>query len=113
MKMKTITTRQDQDDRLLSPYDIERIQEDPAELEKIVRAMGAVNLENLVKVMQSPDINPAARIEFQKLLNKMGRLEPQGSTETGTGPQVVINITRALDKESGVTIEGTAQASLT
>ena len=66
-----------------------------------------MNLDNLFRTMQSPEINPTARIEFQKLLNKMGRLEPDSKTEiAGSGPQVVINITRAKDQEDAITIEG-------
>jgi len=73
------------------------------------RLLGAVNLDNLFRHMQNPDINPTARIEFQKMLNKMGRLEPDTKIDSaGTGPQVVINITRAKDQEDSITIEGQA-----
>ena len=41
------------------------------------------------------------------MLNKMGKLEPDGKDAVGAnGPQVVINITRAKDKEEAITIEG-------
>ena len=41
------------------------------------------------------------------MLNKMGKLEPDGNAVVGNGgPQVVINITRAKDKEDALTIEG-------
>jgi hypothetical protein len=66
-----------------------------------------VNLDNLFRHMQNPTINPTARIEFQKMLNKMGRLEPDTKLDTGGGgPQVVINITRAKDQSDAITIEG-------
>ena len=69
--------------------------------------LGAVNLDNLFRHMQNPTINPTARIEFQKMLNKMGRLEPDTKLDTnGSGPQVVINITRAKDQSDAITIEG-------
>ena len=75
----------------------------------LARLLGAVNLDNLFRTMQSPEVNPTARIEFQKLLNKMGRLEPDSKTDVaGAGPQVVINITRAKDQEDAITIEGQA-----
>jgi hypothetical protein len=59
--------------------------------------------------MQNPTINPATRLEFQKMLNKMGKLEPDGKDVVGAGgPQVIINITRAKDREEAeaITIEG-------
>ena len=61
--------------------------------------------------MQNPTINPATRLEFQKMLNKMGKLEPDGKAVVGVdgGPQVIINITRAKDNEE-VVIEGTSTA---
>jgi hypothetical protein len=59
--------------------------------------------------MQNPTINPMARIEFQKMLNKLGKLEPDTKADTqGSGPQVVINITRAKDRDDAITIEGRA-----
>jgi len=50
-----------------------------------------------------------ARIEIQKMLNKLGRLEPDTKADVGNGgPQVVINITRAKDRDDAITIEGQA-----
>ncbi len=70
--------------------------------------MGAVNLDNLFRHMQNSTVNPATRLEFQKMLNKMGKLEPDGKDVVGaSGPQVIINITRAKDREEeAITIEG-------
>lgn len=84
------------------------IEDDPAKMETLSRLMGAVNLDNLFRHMQNPQINPATRIEFQKLLNKMGKLEPDTKTENGSSPQVVINITRAKDNEDSLVIEGSS-----
>lgn len=93
---------------ILSRGQLEEIEEDPSKMEIVARLMGAVNLDNLFRHMQNPTINPQTRIEFQKLLNKMGRLEPEEKSKSAeTGPQVVINITRAKDSES-VIIEGHA-----
>lgn len=92
---------------ILSRGQLEMIEEDPTKIEVVARLMGAVNLDNLFRFMQRPDINPMARLEFQKLLNKMGKLEPEKEDQNaGGGPQVVINITRAKDADHGVTIEG-------
>ena len=96
---------------LLSNADLQEIEDDPAKMETFSRLLGAVNLDNLFRHMQDPDINPTARIEFQKLLNKMGRLEPDTKLDTGgTGPQVIINITRAKDLPESIAIDGSSEA---
>lgn len=99
------------DKAILSPAELKAIEADPSLIETFARLLGAVNLDNLFRHMQNPDINPTARIEFQKMLNKMGRLEPDTKLDTGTGPQVVINITRAKDQDDAITIEGSTDAA--
>lgn len=95
------------DQPILTSVELAKIEEDPSLMETVARLLGAVNLDNLFRTMQNPEINPTARIEFQKMLNKMGRLEPETKTDvSGMGPQVVINITRAKDQEDAITIEG-------
>lgn len=96
---------------ILSRGQLQMIEDDPTKMETLARLMGAVNLDNLFRHMQNPTINPATRLEFQKMLNKMGKLEPDGKAVVGVdgGPQVVINITRAKDNEE-VVIEGTSTA---
>jgi len=85
------------------------IEEDPSKMETVARMLGAVNLDNLFRHMQNPTINPMARIEFQKMLNKLGKLEPDTKADNiGGGPQVIINITRAKDRDEAITIEGQA-----
>ena len=94
---------------ILSAAQLQEIEDDPSKMETVARLMGAVNLDNLFRHMQNPTLNPATRIEFQKLLNKMGKLEPEDSISTDGGPQVIINITRARDGEAEpITIEGKA-----
>jgi len=96
---------------ILSRAQLQEIEEDPSKLETVARLMGAVNLDNLFRFMQRPDVPANARLEFQKMLNRMGRLEPEKVEESaGGGPQVIINITRAKDADQGVTIEGTSRA---
>jgi len=96
---------------ILSPDELLAIEDDPSKMETVARLLGAVNLDNLFRHMQNPDINPTARIEFQKMLNKMGRLEPDSKVDLGVGgPQVVINITRAKDQNESIVIEGTSEA---
>jgi hypothetical protein len=97
------------DKPILSPADMLAIEEDPSKMETVARMLGAVNLDNLFRHMQNPSINPMARIEFQKMLNKLGKLEPDTKADNiGGGPQVIINITRAKDRDEAITIEGKA-----
>jgi len=93
---------------ILSASQLQAIEDDPTKMETVARLMGAVNLDNLFRHMQNPTLNPQTRIEFQKLLNKMGKLEPEEkATVAEAGPQVVINITRARDADAeALTIEG-------
>lgn len=98
--------RPEPEDKILSPAQLEAIQDDPAKMEIVARLMGAVNLENLFKQMQDPLVNMASKIEFQKMLNKMGKLEPETKGGGATGAQVVINITRARDQDESLVIEG-------
>jgi hypothetical protein len=94
---------------ILSRAQLQAIEEDPSKMEVVARLMGAVNLDNLFRYMQRPDVPAAARLEFQKILNRMGKLEPEEKSRVAeTGPQVVINITRAKDADHGITIEGQA-----
>ena len=93
---------------ILSRGQLQMIEEDPAKMETLARLMGAVNLDNLFRHMQNSTVNPATRIEFQKLLNKMGKLEPDSKNNSGSGQQVVINITRAKDTNDGIVIEGSS-----
>lgn len=79
--------------------------EEPEKMEQVARAMGAVNLENLFKAMQDPRVAASAKLEFQKVLNKMSGFEQARPAEQGgSGPQVVINITRKRD--AGITFDG-------
>jgi len=95
---------------ILSRGQLQMIEDDPTKMETLARLMGAVNLDNLFRHMQNSTINPATRLEFQKLLNKMGKLEPDGKGPVGPeGPRVIINITRAVDREE-VVIEGASVA---
>lgn len=97
------------DKPILSPQQMLEIEDDPSKMETFARMLGAVNLDNLFRTMQNPTINPMARIEFQKMLNKLGKLEPDTKADNqGGGPQVVINITRAKDRDDAITIEGQA-----
>lgn len=109
-KLDKLTDPDLQDETILSKHQLAQIEEDPAKMETLARLMGAVNLDNLFRQMQDPKVNPSLRIEFQKMLNKMGKLEPDTKNAESGAPQVVINITRAKDQESNLVIEGASAA---
>lgn len=92
---------------ILSPGEIEAIGQDPAKIAHVARLMGAVHLDNLFRTMQNPSVSAQAKLDFMKLLNSLagfGRDADRGAT----GPQVVVNITRAADDDATVVISGTA-----
>jgi hypothetical protein len=76
---------------ILTPKDIADIRDNPELMELVARGMGAVNLDNLFRQMQHPDVPIPHKIEFQKMLNKMGRLEPK-ETAAAAGGGFVFNI---------------------
>lgn len=56
------------------PKLVELAIEDPKVIEPIARAMALVNLDNLFEKMRDPSISVGQRIEFQRLLNDIGRI---------------------------------------
>lgn len=94
----------------MPPAAVEAVRDDPANLQPIARVMGAVNLHNLFMQVTGTDATIQQRIEFQKLVNKIGRLEPDEKQASTGGAGVIINITRAKDSSERLTIEGTAVA---
>ena len=90
----------------LPPALVDEIQDNPEAIQPLARGMAAVNLYNLFVNIQQSNSNKD-RLEFQTLLNKMTGMEKAAVKEAGSGPQVVINITRAKDSSKEV-IEGVA-----
>ncbi len=103
---KIANTLVDPEHSMFSPADLEEIGDDPTQLGRRARIMGAHNIAGLFLAANKMDASPTLRVEVQKLLNKMGGLEPKEEQHSG-GPQVIINITRAKDNEATV-IEGKA-----
>ena len=76
---------------LIPPGLVEMVADDPALAEPIVRKLAMKNLENTFLAVQAGDaIGP--RIELQKILNKMGRLEPGNTLDGAGGGGFVFNI---------------------
>lgn len=85
------------------PQLLEEVVESPARFEPVVRAMAVIHMDELYRRMAHPDTPLPLRLDFQRLLNKMSRLEPEVKTgAAGVGGGVVINITRAKDRETVV-----------
>lgn len=77
----------------MPPAVIEEIAEDPKAIEKIARAMAGVNLDNLFTLMRNPNVSVTQRIEFQRLLNDMGKLAKKAEESVGVQlPTVIINV---------------------
>ncbi len=77
----------------LSPKTLQEITEDPAKIAPLARAMGAANLYDLYKRVMTKDAGLASKLEFQRLVNKMGGLEPKEGEGNGLQlPVVHINI---------------------
>jgi len=73
-------------------------------LSGLARAQLAFLMERMTMRCLDPNVSPAAMSSFLEILRKMsvGKNEAQSLG----GPQVVINITRAKDRDDSVTIEG-------
>ncbi len=92
----------------MPPALIEAIQEDPALIQPIARAMGAINLNNLFVKVTHPDASITQQMEFQRLVNKLGRLEPEATVAApGAGFSITINIPDTATSKA-TTIEATA-----
>jgi hypothetical protein len=68
--------------------------------------MAVVNLYNLFTKVSQPSTSVKDKLEFQTMVNKLACMEAKVQ-DNSSGPQVIINITRAKDKTSEV-IEGIA-----
>lgn len=86
----------------MPPALVAAIQDDPAVLQPIARAMGAINMHNLFKQVSHPDATVAHRVEFQKLVNKIGQLEPETKAASAG---FVFNINLGGDKQVTVVAE--------
>lgn len=91
----------------IPPQLIEEVKDDPSRLQSVARVMGAVNLHNMFVQVSERDATFQQRVEFQKVVNKIGRLEPTDTQAAGGGFSVTINIP-AVGSTSGAVIEAKA-----
>ena len=72
---------------------VDAIRDDPTFIQPVARAMGAVNLHNLFTQVSHPDATVAQRLDFQRMINKLGQLEPEATQAApGAGFSITINI---------------------
>jgi hypothetical protein len=90
----------------LPPALVDEVQDNPEAIRPLARGMAAVNLYNLFVKVSHPATSVKDKLEFQTMVNKLAGMDTKVQ-EAGSGPQVIINITRAKDKTSEV-IEGIA-----
>jgi len=71
--------------------------------------MAVIHLDQLYRKMQESTTPLGTRLDFQKMLNKMSRLEPSDKAQTasGAGFSITINIPQTSTTQSAV-IEATA-----
>lgn len=77
----------------IPPAVVEAIAADPKALQPIARAMGAVNLHNLFTQMRNPNVAVGQRMEFQRLLNDLGRLTVKDDPMSGAMNMPTVKIT--------------------
>ena len=72
---------------------IEEVKDDPSPLQSVARVMGAINLHNMFVQVSDRDATFQQRAEFQKVVNKIGRLEPTDAqvANGGFSLKIVLN----------------------
>jgi len=91
------------------PQLLEEVAEDPSKFEPVARAMAVIHLDQLYRKMQESTTPLGTRLDFQKMLNKMSRLElsDKAQAASGAGFSITINIPQTSTTQSAV-IEATA-----
>jgi hypothetical protein len=82
----------------LPPALVEEIQENPEAIRPLARGMAAINLFNLFAKVSHPNAPTKDKLEFQRVVNKIGRLEPETVAPSGSGVTITISIP-ALDAQ--------------
>lgn len=91
----------------IPPALLEEVADNPAVLQPVARVMGVVNLHNMFMQVSTPDATFNQRAEFQKLVNKIGRLEPEADTG---GPGNGFSLKIVLNGEKTVSLHAAPQA---
>ena len=76
----------------ISPRLVEEAAQDPRALEKVSRAMAAVNLHNLFVAAQKEGTTVSTRLALQQLLNRMGRIDAREDTGSGMANLPIVQI---------------------
>ncbi len=92
----------------ISPRLVEEAAQDPRALEKVSRAMAAVNLHNLFVAAQKEGTTVSTRLALQQLLNRMGRIDAREEAAGGMGTLPMVQISMG----GGVTTVSVQQPSM-
>ena len=77
----------------VSPKAIAEAMEDPAVFEQVARGDLYVEMGRLRRLAASPSFPVAHRLEYTKMLSKMGKVEkPEDTGSAGTGFSITINL---------------------
>lgn len=77
----------------VSPKAIAEAMEDPSVFEQVARGDLYVEMARLRRIAASPSFPAAHRLEYTKMLSKMGKVEkPEEGAGAGTGFSITINL---------------------
>ena len=80
---------------------------DTEALSGVARTQLAFLMETMTKRCADPDMPAGVVNGFLEILRKMATTDKSAGDGGGTGPKVVINISRAKDREEKIVIDGT------
>ncbi len=79
----------------VSPKAIAEAMEDPSVFEQVARGDLYVEMARLRRIAASPTFPVAHRLEYTKMLSRMGKVEkPEATVQSGTGFSITINLSR-------------------
>ena len=77
----------------VSPKAIAEAMEDPSVFEQVARGDLYVEMARLRRIAASPSFPAAHRLEYTKMLSRMGKVEkPEEGSSAGTGFSITINL---------------------
>ena len=76
----------------IPPKLVEEAANDPRALERVARAMAAVNLHNLFMQAKKEGVGVSTLLSLQTMLNRMGRIDREDAQAGGSLPMVQITI---------------------
>lgn len=96
------------------PKLVEDCREDPDAIRPVARAMAAINLHNTFVKVSHPNASLKDKLEFQTMVNKIGRIDAKDaeSLQKGGGFSITINIPTTAGHAGSVIEAKATQVSL-